>query len=142
MTFVRGRKSRVAERDRAAARHRRLQRDAWTRCTMRHRTGLTRSVRRTRVTYGLERDGATLHAVLTTVPSRTEVWVDRLPQSGPMRGSHGLPPSLLGPIRTGVVGGKTVPSTYRLTQNVRHASDEREMLWRIEPRAARSPQRP
>ena len=48
--------------------------------------------------HGLERDSATLHAVLTTVPSRAEVWVDPLPEGGPMRGSHGLPPSLLGPI--------------------------------------------
>ena len=48
--------------------------------------------------HGLERDGATLHAVLTTVPSRAEMWVDPLPEDGPMRGSHGLPPSLLGPI--------------------------------------------
>ena len=47
--------------------------------------------------HGLERNSATLHAVLTTVPSRAEVWVDPLPLGGPMRGSHGLPPSLLGP---------------------------------------------
>ena len=49
--------------------------------------------------HGLERDSATLHAVLTTVPSRAEVWVDQFfPEGGPMRGAHGLPPSLLGPI--------------------------------------------
>ena len=29
--------------------------------------------------HGLERNSATLHAVLTTVPSRAEVWVDPLP---------------------------------------------------------------
>ena len=50
------------------------------------------------VCHGLERKSATLHAVLTTVPSRAEVLVDPLPSGGPMRGSHGLPPSLLGPI--------------------------------------------
>ena len=48
--------------------------------------------------HGLERDRTTIHAVLTTVPSRAEVWVDLLPKGGPMRGSHGLPPSLLDPI--------------------------------------------
>ena len=32
------------------------------------------------VCHGLERDGATIHAALTTVPSRAEVWVEPLPK--------------------------------------------------------------
>ena len=47
------------------------------------------------VCHGLERNGLATRAVLTNVPSRAEVRVSSHPRSGPMRGSHGLPPSLL-----------------------------------------------
>ena len=33
--------------------------------------------------HGLERDSATIHAVLTTVPSRAVAWFDPLPKGGP-----------------------------------------------------------
>ena len=71
--------------------------------------------------HGLERESATLHAVLTTVPSRAEVGVDSLPEGGPMRGSHGLPPSLLGPIGKRI-GGKPC-HTCRLQKHVQHGSE-------------------
>ena len=73
------------------------------------------------VCHGLERDSASIHAILTTVPSRAEVRVHPLPPSGAMRGSHGLPPSWLGPIGKGF-GGKPC-HTYRLKRYVPHASD-------------------